>query len=98
MEGRPAGNGLWAAWALALAGGVCVLIAAVLVTRADPDGVCPGGFPCSQALPAGATTLAIVGTAVAVVGGLIATTLAFRRLRPPPERGTSAGRSDGTGR
>lgn len=71
---------LWAAWALALAGGVSVLIAAVLVVRTDASSACTRGFPCAAIFPPGATTLALVGTVLAVVGGTVATVLAVRQV------------------
>lgn len=87
MGREPRERRLWAAWALALAGGVSVLIAAVLVVRTDATSACTRGFPCASIFPAGATTLALVGTALAVVGGTVATVLAVRQL----------GRGDGRG-
>lgn len=72
---------LWAAWALALAGGIGVLIAAARIATADAGLACVRASGCEAAFPSGVTTLAIGGTALAVIGGLTATALAYRHLR-----------------
>lgn len=66
---------IWTAWALALVGGLAVIIAAVLVLG-DP---CVEGGPCTSTTVTIATGLAVGGTAVAVTGGLVATYLTVRR-------------------
>ena len=86
MERSDATGKMWAAWALALAGGLSVLIAAVLVVRSDAGAACAHGFPCVAAFPSGATALALVGTVLAVVGGTVATVLAVRHLTPGDEQ------------
>ena len=91
MEPQRGQRRLWAAWALALAGGINVLIAAVLVAQAGVSSACTRGFPCTEMLPAGATTLALVGTALAVVGGTVATVLATRQLGSPDVNGPTHG-------
>lgn len=83
MERRP-GRALWVAWALAFAGGVSVLAAAILVARAGQT--CQRAGACEHALPPIASVLAFGGTGLAVVGGLVATILAVRRLTGAPRR------------
>lgn len=85
MDQRP-GRGLWAAWGLALAGGISVVVAAAVVARASA--ACTPGFACDRAVPPIVTALALGGTAIAVVGGLIATVLALRRLQDGGRRST----------
>lgn len=65
---------IWAAWSLALVGGLAVLVAAGLVLN-DP---CVEGGPCTSTTVSVATALAVAGTAVAVAGGLVATYLTVR--------------------
>jgi hypothetical protein len=71
---RPS-RAIWTAWTLALVGGLAVLVAAGLVLN-DP---CAGGAPCTSTSVSVATALALAGTAIAVVGGLVATYLTIRR-------------------
>jgi hypothetical protein len=76
-----AGTGLWVAWGLAFVGGVAVLAAAVLVLS---DPCTEAGSRLATSACAGspsplASTLALGGTAVAVLGGLTATLLTVRR-------------------
>lgn len=86
---RPA-TAIWLAWGLALAGGLGVVVAAVLVTRTDLDVVCRDVASCAAGLPTAVRVLAFGGTAVAVVGGLIATVLAVRWLTRRDLDGPSA--------
>lgn len=83
QRSRP-GAGIWASWGLALAGGLAVLIAAIVAltdacAAGGPDAVgseaCAGGVPLTlvQLLTAG-------GTALAVLGGVTATALTLRRF------------------
>jgi hypothetical protein len=65
---------VWISWALALTGGLTVIVAAVLVLN-DP---CAGGAPCTSTTANLAAALALGGTAVAVMGGLAATYLTLR--------------------
>jgi hypothetical protein len=66
---------IWVAWALALVGGLAVIVAAIMVLN-DP---CVEGGPCTSRTVTVATALAVSGTAVAVTGGLAATYLTVRR-------------------
>jgi Na+/phosphate symporter len=83
---RRSAKALWAAWALALTGGVSVVVAAVLVIDADVGSACASGSACAPAFPPVARVLAFGGTAVAVIGGMVATVLAIRRLSPRSTR------------
>ena len=66
---------IWVAWGLALVGGLAVIIAAGLVLN-DP---CVDSGVCTSTRATVATALALGGTAIAVVGGLVATYLTVRR-------------------
>lgn len=72
---RPS-RGIWTAWALALVGGLLVLGASALVLT-DP---CVAGTPCTSTPMTVATGLAVAGTALAAVGGGVATYLTVRRF------------------
>jgi hypothetical protein len=69
---------IWTAWGLAFAGGIAVLLAAIMVLG-DP---CAEGAPCTSTRVTVATGLAVAGTAVAVTGGLVATYLTVRGPGP----------------
>lgn len=66
---------VWVAWGLALVGGLAVIVAVGLVLN-DP---CVDSDACAPARADVAAVLALAGTAVAVVGGLVATYLTVRR-------------------
>ena len=66
---------IWAAWTLALVGGLAVIAAAIMALN-DP---CVDGGPCTSTAVQVASGLAVVGTVVAVTGGLLATYLTVRR-------------------
>lgn len=75
---RRPGAGIWAAWSLALIGGLSVLVAAVLVVRAN--GACLDDGVCLAGPSTAATMLTFGGTGLAVLGGLTATLLTVRRF------------------
>ncbi len=75
---------LWAAWGLALLGGLALCIGVVLALR-DPC-IDPAAGPADascQGVPGEVAALALGGTAVAVTGGIIAATVALRGSRDP---------------
>lgn len=81
MSRRPAPL-LWAAWGLALLGGLALCIGVVLALR-DPcidPAAGPIGAAC-QGIPGEVAALAVGGTTVAVLGGGIAATVALRGHR-----------------
>lgn len=86
--GRPP-TAVWVAWAMALAGGVAVLAATVLLMRVDLAGGCLPGSPCAAALSPLTGALAVGGTALALVGGAAAIAFAVRgsRRRGPHRAG-----------
>lgn len=67
----------WTAWALALAGGLAVLVAALLMLL---DGCAQGGA-CSATRLQVATALTVGGTGLAAVGACAATALTVRQVR-----------------
>ncbi len=69
------GRGVWAAWGLALLGGIAVLAAAIGVLT-DP---CTDGGPCSATRLGWITPLTVTGTVLAVGGAVVATALTVRR-------------------
>lgn len=75
---RP-GTGIWVAWGVALAGGIAVLAALLLLGRMDLAVTCGAASVCRRALPPVLTVLAFGGTAAAITGGLVATVLTVRR-------------------
>lgn len=74
---RPS-RAMWMAWLLALGGGLAVLGASWLVLGHP----CLQGGPCTSPTVTVAAGLALLGTALAVIGGLAATYLAVRGSRP----------------
>lgn len=73
---------LWAAWGLALLGGLALCIGVVLALR-DPcidPAAGPVGTAC-QGVPGAVVALALGGTTVAVIGGVIAAAVALRGRR-----------------
>lgn len=75
---RPS-RAIWAAWVLAVMGGLAVLVAAGLVLN-DP---CAGGTPCASTSVPVATVLALTGTVVAAGAGAVATYLTVRGSEAP---------------
>ena len=70
---------LWAAWALALVGGGALFVGLLIILR-DPcvdTGAATMTATC-EGLPPGAVGLSLGGTAVAVVGGLLAAVISLR--------------------
>lgn len=73
---------LWAAWGLALLGGLALCIGVVIALR-DPC-IDPAAGPISaacQGIPGEVAALALGGTTVAVAGGGIAAAVALRGSR-----------------
>ncbi|MFO7776906.1 MAG: hypothetical protein R6V28_00985 [Nitriliruptoraceae bacterium] len=73
---------LWAAWGLALLGGLALCIGVVLALR-DPC-IDPAAGPADaacQGVPGEVLALALGGTTVAVAGGVIAAAVALRGSR-----------------
>ncbi|MFO7961695.1 MAG: hypothetical protein R6U94_12175 [Nitriliruptoraceae bacterium] len=73
---------VWAAWGLALLGGLALCIGVVLALR-DPC-IDPAAGPIDaacQGVPGEVVALALGGTTMAVVGGAIAATVALRGNR-----------------
>ncbi|MEX1177654.1 MAG: hypothetical protein WEB09_04260 [Nitriliruptor sp.] len=79
---RRTGVAIWIGWALALLGGIAVLVAAYLVARVDLTSGCVPGSACTLALSPLTRVLAFGGTAIAVLGAVTATVLTLRRAAP----------------
>lgn len=71
---------LWVAWSLAVVGGGSVFAGLLIILR-DPcvDAATATVAATCDGLPPLAVALALGGTAVAVVGGLLATVISLRR-------------------